>query len=296
MRVRTARVVCWAGLASALAASGAVAASWVLGSLLLAPAQRSVGSPPPSLNASDIAFESASGSRLGGWAIQGREGGGVVVLAHSVRSNRREMLGRAELLHTAGYSVLLFDQQAHGESSGSQITFGHQESHDARAAVAYARSRWPAERMAYLGVSQGGAAALLGARPLDVDALILEEVYPTIAEAITNRVAIRLGPLAPLVTPLFLVQSRMRLGVSADEIAPIRGLDSICAPLLLIAGANDRHTTLAESERMFAAAPQPKELWVIAEAAHQDFHKLETTRYEARVLEFLARWLRGERT
>jgi fermentation-respiration switch protein FrsA (DUF1100 family) len=213
------------------------------------------------------------------------------VLAHSVRSDRREMLGRARFLRSAGHALLLFDQQAHGESPGQQITFGLLESHDARAAVAEARARWPHERIGYLGVSQGGAAALLGSEPLAVDALVIEAVYPTLRDAVTDRIAIRLGPLAPLLAPLLLVQTKLRVGVEADVIAPIRGIPAIRAPLLLLAGARDQHTTLEESKRLFAAAPEPKEIWILPEARHQDFHRLEPVEYEQRVGAFFARTL-----
>lgn len=202
------------------------------------------------------------------------------------------MLGRAEFLHAAGYSVLLFDAQAHGESPGERITFGHLEARDARAAVDFLRSERPGEAIAYLGVSQGGAAALLGDAPLPVQALVLEAVYPTLAEAVTNRIAIRLGPLAPWLSPLLLLQLELRLGVPATAFAPIDGMPAIRAPLLLLAGDRDRHTPLEESRRLFDAAPEPKTLWILRGAAHQDFHRFDPAAYERRVLAFFDRSLR----
>ncbi len=276
---------------STLGLLGVGAASWIATSLLMKPAARSIGAPPSELPAQDVRFSSLSGSTLRGWAIEGRAGAGVIVLAHSVRSDRREMLGRARFLHAAGHALLLFDQQAHGESPGEQITFGLLEAQDARAAVAEARARWPRERVGYLGVSQGGAAALLGSEPLAVDALVIEAVYPTLRDAVTDRIAIRLGPLAPLLAPLLLAQTRLRVGVDADALAPIRGIPAIHAPLLLLAGGRDQHTTLDESKRLFAAAPEPKEMWVLPEARHQDFHRFAPLEYEQRVGAFFARTL-----
>ena len=87
-------------------------------------------------------------------------------------------------------------------------------------------------------------------------------------------------------------QVRLRLGVSADAIAPIEGIRRIRAPLLLIAGEEDRHTRIDESRELFAAAPEPKTLWTIPGAAHQDFHEFTRTDYERRMLDFLARALR----
>ncbi len=281
-------------LLTAVVAAVAVGAAgvWILGSILSAPANRAVGLPPESLPAEAIAFPSESGSVIQAWLIRGMPGCGAVVLAHSVRSNRLELVDRARFLHQAGYSLLLFDAQAHGESLGERITFGRLEARDARAAVAWAHSQWPAESVGYLGVSQGGAAALLGPAPLPVRALILEAVYPTLREAVVARLAIRLGPLAELLAPLLLLQVAPRLGADPDSIAPIDGIRHVEAPLLLIAGERDRHTPLAQSRRLFDAAPAPKTLWVVRGAEHVDFHRVDPLEYEHRVVAFLDATLR----
>jgi fermentation-respiration switch protein FrsA (DUF1100 family) len=277
-----------AWIVGALAAASIVALWW-LGSALSAPANRTVRPPPPELALAPITFASGSGGELGAWIAAGAPGRGSIVLAHAVRGDRAQMLGRARFLLAAGYGVLLFDAQAHGESAGDRITFGLREAHDARAAVATARARLPAGPVAYLGVSQGGAAALLGSEPLAVEALIVEAVYPALREAIRDRIAIRLGPLADAIAPLLIAQLPLRLGVAADAIAPIEGIRRVRAPLLLVAGDRDRHTPLAESERLFAAAEGPKEMWILHRAAHVDFHAFAPVEYERRVLEFLAR-------
>ncbi len=284
----------WLALLLMFAIGGIAAAAWQLGGRLAAPVPREVGPPPRTLpGASTVDFASASGSRIRAWYAPGRSGSGSVVLAHAVRGDRRTMLGRAELLHGAGYSVLLFDAQAHGESPGEQITFGYLEARDAAAAVAFVAARDPDSRVAFLGISQGGAAALLGPSPLPVSAIVLEAVYSTIQEAVANRMAIRLGEPGRLLAPLLLWQLEPRLGVSLEALSPIRGIVDIGAPLLLIAGDQDRHATLEQSRTLFRAAPEPKELWVLPEAAHQDFYRLAPREYERRVLSFLGRTLRG---
>ena len=77
---------------------------------------------------------SASGTRLHGWWIPGViDGGGTVVLMHGVRGNRLQMADRARVLNEHGFSVLLFDFQASGETPGHRITFGKLEGLDAAA-------------------------------------------------------------------------------------------------------------------------------------------------------------------
>lgn len=281
--------------AVALLALGAVAflvVCWLLGGRLSAPAPVAALAAPADLPLEAVSFASVSGSTIQGWFLRGREGAGAVLLLHGVRANRSHLLPRARLLWEAGYSVLLIDLQAHGASPGEHITFGYLESRDVRAAVAYLRRRLPGERLGGLGTSLGGAATLVGPQPAGFDAVVLESVYPTLREAVEDRIRIRLGPLAAPLTPLLLLQIRPRLGFSPDELRPIDGIGRLGAPVLLIAGDADRHTPLAETRRLFAAARAPKELWIVPGAAHVDLYTFAGPEYERRILAFFAAHLR----
>jgi pimeloyl-ACP methyl ester carboxylesterase len=91
------------------------------------------------------------------------------------------MLSRAEFLQRSGYSVLLIDFQAHGESTGQHSTFGDLESRDVVAALELLRLELPGERLGVIGVSLGAAAFVLAEGRPKVDAAVLESMYPTIA-------------------------------------------------------------------------------------------------------------------
>jgi len=202
------------------------------------------------------------------------------------------MLDRARFLSRAGYSVLLFDFQAHGESTGENITFGFLESKDAQAAVSFLRSTAPGEKIGVIGVSMGGAATLLSDPPLDVNAAVLEMVYPSINQAISNRLTMRVGRWSSLFTPLLSWQLKPRLGIGTNDLRPIDHVGRFTAPKLFIVGAADRHTTLSESQQLFSAAGEPKELWVVPGAQHVDLYPLAKEEYERHVLGFFGRYLR----
>jgi len=264
---------------------------WVAGDSLSTPVNHPVGAPPADLPVRPVEFASESGSTLRGWFRPGREGRGAVVLMHGVRADRTSMVGRARFLNAAGHAVLLFDFQAHGESPGRRVTFGHLESRDARAAVRFVRTQLPGERVGVVGVSMGGAAALLAEPPLEADAFVLEMVYPTLEEAVADRLRMRLGTWGGQLSPLLMWQLRPRLGVGAEQMRPVERVASVLAPKLFIAGAADRHTTLEESRRLFGAAREPKELWVVEGAAHTDLHAASREEYERRMLDFFAKTL-----
>jgi pimeloyl-ACP methyl ester carboxylesterase len=129
--------------------------AYAVGSALMAPSPSLVGDLPEDLVGESVLIPSESGSLLHGWFVPGRHN--AVVLLHGLHASRRNQLDRARLVHGAGYSVLLFDFQAHGESSGSNVTFGYLESRDARAAVDYVRRRLPGQKVAVIAQSMGGA-------------------------------------------------------------------------------------------------------------------------------------------
>lgn len=206
---------------------------------------------------------------------------------HGIRANRSQLVDHAEFLFHAGYSVLLFDFQAHGESIGKHITAGYLESRDAAAAADFIRQKFPDKKICADGFSMGGAAAVLAKPPLKVDAMILQSVYPTIDQAITDRLERRFGWFGKFGTPFLAWQLKPRLGIGVDDLCPIQQVSKITVPKLFIAGTADRDTTLPESQALFDAAAEPKQLWLVDGAAHVDMLAFAKAEYERRVLEFL---------
>lgn len=260
---------------------------------LARPARTWIGPPPPDFPAETPTIHAATGARLAGWFLPGRPGGGAVLLLHGVRGNRLHMLGRARLLAGEGFSVLLLDLQAHGESSGNRISFGRDESADARAGMDWLRARLPGERIGVIGVSLGGAAALLGPSPLPVQALVLESVYADIDSAMANRLRAYLPvPAATVVAAMFRVLMRPVLGIRRAELRPVARIGAVTAPVLVASGTLDDRTPLAEAEALFAAAPEPKRFWAVSGARHEDLARVDPAGYRAEVLRFLVDMLR----
>ncbi|WP_233840450.1 alpha/beta fold hydrolase [Dyella sp. 2HG41-7] len=265
---------------------------WVAGSYLISPARSAVGAPPSDLPAQAIALSDSHGKPIHGWLVAGTKGQGAILLLHGVRADRRAMIDRARFLHAAGYSVLLIDFQAAGESPGDAISFGYREADDVKASLRYIHQRLPGERVGIIGTSMGGAATLF-AEP-EVDAVVLEQVYPTIRQATEDRLAIHLGPLGPWLAPVLLMTLHAHLDIYADQLRPIDHIGRLAMPKLLIVGDRDRDTTMAESYAMFRAASSPKELWVVHGARHVDLYSYVGADYRTRVLTFFDTNLRGK--
>ncbi len=276
-----------------------VALGATAGCILARPSPAVVGRAPDGLGAISVRFASSSGSDIHAWLVPGQPGMGAVLLLHGVGANRTAMLGRTRFLHAAGFTVLAPDFQAHGESPGAHVTFGALESWDAEAALSYLRAAAPSERIGVIAVSMGGAAALVGHSPLAADAIVLESVYPTIDQAVADRLQVWFGAfgfLGRAMAPLLMESVAPRIGVRLSQLRPIDCIGRVSAPLLLLAGSEDQYTPLSEARDLFARARAPKTLWEVHGAGHEDLHAFTPTEYEQRVGRFLRRYLREEDT
>lgn len=263
-----------------------LALAWFVGGRLIAPANTKVGPPPSDLKLQVTVLASQSGSQIATWYSDEGDTKATIILLHPLRGNRRSMLTRARLFRDAGFSVVLIDMQAHGESPGDNITVGFQESRDVAAAVAFVKNLRPNNKIGIVGWSLGGAATLLSS-PLDIDAIVLESVYPTINEAVHNRVSMRLGPLAIAVAPMLTWQIYPRLGISTGELRPIDRIAQTGCPVLVAAGDEDLHTPLNETQSLFEKACEPKKLAIFEGASHQDLYGFNRDFYKQEVLAFL---------
>ena len=270
-------------MVSAIAGSAAL---FALGGALTEPRRQAFEGPPEDMPLEAVRIRRADGGSVAAWFAAGNASQGGILLVHSLRSDRRGMLDRARFLFAAGYSVLLIDLQAHGETPGEQITFGYRESFDVDAAVDYLNARLGGRPVGVIGASLGGAAALLGESPVEADAVVLEGVYSSIDRAARNRMIIRFGEIGRWLTPLLVWQIGPRLGVSPDALAPIAAIHRLDAPVMIIAGTEDRRTRLDESKALYLQATSSKRLWLIHGARHEDFHRHSAAEYERRVGRF----------
>jgi len=110
----------------------------------------------------------ADGEVLAGWyappAVD--KAGAVILVLHGSQANRLAALPHARVLHEAGYGVLVYDQRALGESTGSRTSQGWYDARDIRPIIdtLAARPEVNVERIGGVGLSLG-AYILVAAGP-----------------------------------------------------------------------------------------------------------------------------------
>ncbi|WGI22447.1 alpha/beta fold hydrolase [Amylibacter sp. IMCC11727] len=256
------------------------------GRYAVTPNKQFVGPPPSNIKLAPISLADADGNHVSAWYYVSPSNNPVVLLLHGIKSDKRSMLPRAQMLIENEYSVVLIDLQAHGESDGKTVTFGHLEAVSVQAAYSFIERKWPDKKVGVIGSSLGGAAAILAGSKQQADAYVLEAVFSDLKDATENRLRVKLGDWSVRLSMLLLWQAPLQIGVSTHEISPKNKIEAIQAPILVIAGTKDQRTTLVNSRELFSNANSPKEIWEIPEARHQDFYRFAKTEYTRQVLSF----------
>ncbi|HUF37504.1 MAG TPA: dienelactone hydrolase family protein [Anaerolineales bacterium] len=176
--------------------------------------------------------------------------------------------------------------------TGALVTLGALEVLDAEAGLRFLLSRPEIEPggIALYGFSMGGAAAIqTAARQPAVAAVIAEGGYYNLGDDIVERGSERSLPEFVFLYTLAGVY-RLRTGVDPWEVSPIDVIGAISPrPVLLIYGETEAESGRAALQ--FAAADEPKELWIVPGGGHGTNHLVGGMEYEEKVLEFLARVL-----
>ncbi len=242
----------------------------------------------------DVSFESKDGLTLSGWYVAS-ENTATVILVHGLGSNRERLLNDAALLVAEGYGVLLFDLRNSGTSEGDLTTLGYLEVLDVGGALDFvlAQPESDPQRVGLLGHSMGGTTVILAAaRYPQVRAVVAESAYTSVADNVADSVEALTGlppfPFAPLVVWF----GEREAGLDISQVSPIEIIGTLSPrPVLLVHGELDPTIPVENARRLYAAAGEPKELYLIPNAGHGGFLQAQPEEYPRRVVGFFDRYL-----
>lgn len=216
----------------------------------------------------EVHLATEDGERLHGWWIPAH-GPGTVLIFHGNAGNISHRMETLRIWHEMGWNALIFDYRGYGQSTGRPSERGTYR--DATAAWVHLmeeRGVTP-EDVVLFGRSLGGAVAAELATRTGPAALILESTFtslPDLGAELYRWLPVRL--LARIRYP-----TRER----------VAGLE---VPLLVIHSRHDEIIPFHHGERIYEAAPGPKELLELS-GGHNEAFFLAGVRYREEIQRFL---------
>lgn len=207
------------------------------------------------------------GERLHGWWIpaSGRETG-VLLYLHGNGANIGANAEHANRFHKIGLSVLLIDYRGYGQSDGS---FPNEQKvyADAEASWQYLTQvqRVDPRQILIYGHSLGGAIAInLASQKPEAAGLIVQSSFTAIRPMVDLRMPNSIFP-----TDLILTQ----------HFASIRKVPNLKMPVLYIHGLEDSETPAEMTKALYEASPQPKQLYLVPGAGHNNVAQIAGREY-----------------
>lgn len=248
----------------------------------------------------EMTLKSAEGIDLHCWLIPAPgESRGTVIYLHGVSECKIVGLPMARLLHNDGFNVFLYDSRRHGNSGGRYCTYGFYEKHDAGTIINTLASR-PGFRLGRIGLfgsSMGAAIALqVAAADRRIQAVVAESGFSTLRTIFDDYQRRMIKLPWHYLRNLVIKRSEYLANFKANAVSPLEGVRNIHIPLLIIHGTADDLIHHRYSEMVYRNANEPKELWLIEGAKHNDIAVVGGVEYERRILGFFRRTLAGEDT
>jgi uncharacterized protein len=201
---------------------------------------------------------------------------GVVLYLHGNGLNIGANVEHAYRFHSLGLSVLLVDYRGYGQSKGN-FPSESQVYEDVKIAWDYLvkeRGINPQEIYIY-GHSLGGSIAIdLAVKHPEAAALIVEGSFTSVRQMVDFQKGLFwMFPIDLLLKQRF------------DSIAKV---DRLQMPVLFIHGTADTVVPVAMSRKLFDAAPEPKQLYIVPGAGHNNLAQFAGTEYLQKVRQFFA--------
>ena len=246
---------------------------------MTSPSRRSPEATPASVGFGyrEVEFLSTDGIRLSAWwvPVEGSSLAAVLVPGWGGYKFDEHLLQTLPVYHDAGYSVLLLDLRAQGESGGTRRTLGYREVRDVRGALAWLqRQGYAPDQVVLHGWSMGGATALRAAPGTGVAAVIEEAAYADLPMLLKGEIPefVRFGrPLRPAI----LLAGRLFPDFDPWDVVPKKEAAKLSEegiPLFVL-HSTQYDIVPYEQARIFAAAHPDAHVWKLEGYAHVEAYK-----------------------
>ncbi len=243
----------------------------------------------------DVETEAEDGVILHARYYQHKKDAPLAILLHGYRGQAiRDWAGTFYIYRRMGFSVLLVDQRAHGQSKGYSTTFGNKEHLDCLKWIAWSERELHAQNILLTGVSMGGATVINASPkvPKSVKCIIADCPYDTPKNIVSIVVSGALNLNAKILYPIIKCSARIFGGFDLDGTSPLSAIKDAVVPILLIHGEADDFVPASMSVALHDVAPQKSQLHLVNGAGHTLSRLVAPDEYEGVVRAFVKKHLK----
>ncbi|TGL67434.1 alpha/beta hydrolase [Leptospira jelokensis] len=229
--------------------------------------------------------------RLRGWYFKhsNKQNCGMILL-HGQGRSKSQMLSYAPIFWKLGCSLFLYDARAHGESDGTNTTYGFYEKMDLERAVEYFSEidNTPEDRIGIFGLDFGGATALQFADgQFEYGFVIADSSYRDMRSWVEETFVDRFTEASRIVTPLSLSISELRGDFLVNDVSPANTAKLITQPVLILA-PSENETKKTDSEMIFTNIKTKSKQIVLYAMPKEDCKPLQSpsNEYETTITNF----------
>ena len=249
--------------------------------------QKLTGTVPDSAY-TNITLKTKEGLTLAGWSIRVPHAKGSIALFHGHGSEKSANLSQSNTFNEMGYSTLLIDFRAHGQSEGNTCTIGYREAEDVKLAYDYLKNNGEKHILLY-GISLGAATVTKAIADYDLtpDKVILEMPFGSLPATVEGKMRMAGLPAEPIGGLLTFWGGSIN-GFWAFDMKPKEFVKKIKCPVLVQWGKKDRGVTETEINELFKNISSSKKLVVYENSGHENLCENEPDKWEDTIEEFLA--------
>ena len=213
----------------------------------------------------------------------------IAIMFHGYRGTvYRDFCAGAKELMALGYSVVLVDQRAHGQSQGHSITFGVREVKDALTWFNFIKDKF-GEDYEYImvGISMGGATVLGVADKLPKNVKIIADCPYSTSKTILSETVRKLNLPVKLFYPIVNLSSIIYGHTNMNKMSAFDSIKNTECKILIIHGNSDNVVPYVYSHELYEAYPDKIQYELFDGADHGASYLVDTERYRKVVREFL---------
>jgi uncharacterized protein len=242
----------------------------------------------PDLPFEDVALYTDAKLKISGWLFRNDSTEKGAILFHGHGGTKGSLVKQAQFFHKLGYSVLVIDFRAHGDSDGTTCTVGFKESEEVNVAFNMMKEEGYQDIVLF-GTSMGAAAIIKAQMDYNLNAkkIILDMPFGSLPDAVKGRMRIIGLPETPF-SQLLTFWGGLEQGYWAFNFSPCEYASTIKCPVLLQWGDQDVRVQRHETECIYNNLTSEKKLVVYEGAGHQALQKFDSEKWEREVSNFLA--------